>query len=255
VLRLLVDRDALDEPVAKTLAWLPPLPRSPTVRQLLTHTAGLPADLPAAGDASEVRFWLTECIHDVPAPLDVVTYSDPSYWLLGDLGSTLAGEPLQALFAKAPTAASGAFLFGKTPADRSAPAGPVEGNAQLPHDPAARRLGPSGHAGAFGTLAGVVQAVVTWLDRAWLPEPFAAEAVTCQTTTLCHTGFTGVSTALDPVSRWWAVYLSNALPIDKDAAPVLRARRLFHAIAASHLRAAAADTIPERRERDEREDG
>ena len=272
VLGLLADRDALDESVAKTLAWLPRLPGVPTVRRLLTHAAGLPAELPAEGDASEVRAWLAESIRDVLVPVDTVTYSDAGYWLLGNVASTLSGEPLHVLFATAPTVTSGAFLFGEAPAERSVPAGPVDGNARLPHDPAARRLGPSGHAGAFGTLAGVVQAVVTWLDRSWLPEPLATETVTCQThtlpgghrslvwtlagdpfhavahdwppTTLCHTGFTGVSVALDPVSRWWAVYLSNAVPVARDAGPILRARRLFHAVAASQLRASASDPTP-----------
>jgi hypothetical protein len=96
---------------------------------------------------------------------------------------------------------------------------------------------------------------MTWLDLAWLPEPHAAQAVTCQThstpgghrslawtlagdpqhavahdgppTTLCHTGFTVVSVALDPVSPWWAVYLSSAIPVARDAGPILRARRHF----------------------------
>jgi CubicO group peptidase (beta-lactamase class C family) len=108
-----------------------------------------------------------------------------------------------------------------------------------------------------------------WLDGGWLPEPLAADAVTCQThatpgghrslawtlagdpvhvvahdwppTTLSHTGFTGVSVALDPVSRWWAVYLSNAIPVDRDADPILVARRHFHAAAAAHLRASSRD--------------
>jgi hypothetical protein len=50
-----------------------------------------------------------------------------------------------------------------------------------------------------------------------------------------------VSVALDPVSRWWAVYLSNAIPVDRDADPILVARRHFHAAAAAHLRATSRD--------------
>jgi CubicO group peptidase (beta-lactamase class C family) len=261
VLGLFAARD-LDEPAADTLAWVPP---GPTVRTLLTHAAGLPAELPAEGETSEVRAWVAERIRDGAVPGARVTYSDVGYWMLGELASAAAGEPLAALFARAPTAASGAFSFGRAPADRSVPAGPVVGDARLPHDPAARRLGLSGHAGAFGTLAGVVDAVLSWLDGAWLPDRVAEDAVTCQThatpgghrslawtlagdpfhavahdwppTTLCHTGFTGVSVALDPGSRWWAVYLSNAIPVAGDAGPILEARRHFHAAGASHLRA------------------
>jgi CubicO group peptidase (beta-lactamase class C family) len=272
VLGLLAARGDLDEPAAKTLDWLPRVPATPTVRALLTHASGLPDELPAEGGAAEVRGWVAERIHEVAVPCRRVTYSDVNYWLLGELASALASEPLPALFARAPTAASGAFLFGQAPADRSVPAGPVDGDARLVHDPAARRLGLSGHAGAFGTLPGVVDAVLSWLDRAWLPDDLAAEAVTCQThatpgghrslawtlagdpfhsvahdwppTTVCHTGFTGVSVALDPASRWWGVYLSNALPVDRDAGPILEARRHFYAAAASDLHASTYHPSP-----------
>jgi CubicO group peptidase (beta-lactamase class C family) len=270
VLGLLSARGALDEPVGKILSWLPQVPTTPTARQLLTHAAGLPAELPTEGDASEVRAWVAEAVRG--AGCDSVIYSDVGYWLLGELVSTATGDPLPALFARAPTAADDAFVFVQAPDDRSVPAGPEVGGRRLVHDPVARRLGPSGHAGAFGTLAGVVHAVASWLDRDWLPEALAGEALTCQThltpgghrslawtlagdpfhavahdwppTTLCHTGYTGVSVALDPVSRWWAVYLSNALPVAGDAGPILRARRLYHASAATHLLVATNDPVP-----------
>lgn len=271
VLGLFAARD-LDEPVARTLPWIGPMPASPTVRALLTHAAGLPAEIPADVAAADLRTWVAEQIRDGAASRPRVVYSDVGYWMLGELASALTGETLAALFARAPTAASGGFSFGRAPAERSVPAGPVDGDVRLVHDPAARRLGPSGHAGAFGTLAGVVDAVLSWLDGAWLPDSVATEAVTCQThatpgghrslawtlagdpfhvvahdwppTTLCHTGFTGVSVALDPVRRWWAVYLSNAIPVERDADPILVARRHFHAAASSHLRATTSDPIP-----------
>jgi CubicO group peptidase (beta-lactamase class C family) len=264
VLRLFADRD-LDAPVADTLSWIRRGPAAPTVRALLTHTAGLPAELPADALAADVRAWAAERVRNDAVSGERVVYSDVGYWLLGELAAALSGEPLAALYARAPTGRSGAFTFGLAAADRSVPAGPVVGDARLPHDPAAQRLGLSGHAGAFGTLAGVVDAVWSWLDGAWLPECVATDAVTCQThatpgghrslawtlagdpyhavahdwppTTLCHTGFTGVSAALDPVSGWWAVYLSNAIPVAGDAGPILLARRHFHAVAAAHLRA------------------
>jgi CubicO group peptidase (beta-lactamase class C family) len=269
VLGLLAAHGALDEPAATTLSWLPQVPGTPTPRALLTHATGLPWELPAEGDASAVRGWVAEHVREIVVADVRVLYSDVNYWLLGELACALTGEPLPALFARSPTAASGAFLFAQAPADRCVAAGPVDGSTQLPHDPAARRLGPSGHAGAFGTLAGVVDATLSWLDGVWLPEQLATEALTCQThatpgghrslawtlagdpfhvvahdwppTTLSHTGFTGVSVALDPVSRWWAVYLSNAIPADRDADPILVARRHFHAVAASHLRASTRD--------------
>lgn len=257
--------DGLDEPIATFVDWLPSRPGpGPTIRHLLTHATGLPAELPGEGDVSAVCSWLAECLNGAPVPANSVIYSDANYWLLGVIASSRTGEHLHTLFAKAPTAASGAFRFGQAPAELTVSAGPVTGHVQLPHDGAARRLGPSGHAGAFGTLTGVIHAVMCWLDRGWLRQPVATEAISCQThatpgghrslawtlagdpfhavahdwppTTLTHTGFTGVSVALDPVGRWWAVYLSNAIPVARDAGPVLRARRLFHAVAASHLR-------------------
>jgi len=268
-LGLLAAPGALDEPISTTLAWLPQAPGTPTPRALLTHATGLPWELPAAGDAAAVRGWVAEHVRAVDPAEVRVLYSDVNYWLLGELACALAGEPLHALFARAPTAASGAFRFGEAPADRSVAAGPLAGDVRLTHDPAARRLGPSGHAGAFGTLAGVVDAVLSWLDGEWLPASLAAAALACQThatpgghrslawtlagdpfhvvahdwptTTLSHTGFTGVSVALDPVSRWWAVYLSNAIPVERDADPILVARRRFHAAAAAHLRATTRD--------------
>lgn len=259
----------LDEPITELLTWLPRSAARTTVRRLLTHAAGLPAELPATGDVSEVRRWLAARLGEAPTEEHQVLYSDAGYWLLGGVISKLTGEPLHATFAKAATAAAGGFRFGQVPTELAVAAGPRVYGEQLPHDPAARRLGASGHAGAFGTLAGVVRAVVSWLDHAWLTEPVSTQAVTCQThttpgghrslawtlagdphhvvahdwppTTLSHTGFTGVCVALDPVSRWWAVYLSNALPVERDATPVLKARRLFHASAATHLRAAVPD--------------
>lgn len=272
VLGLLADRGALDAPVAEILSWLPRRPETPTARALLTHASGLTAELPADGDAAKVRAWVAEQVRDLAVHDRSVVYRDVNYWLLGEVACACAGEPLPALFARSPTAASGAFSFAAPPADRSVPAGPVTGSARLPHDPAARRLGLSGHAGAFGTLTGVVDAVLSWLDGAWLPEALAADALTCQThatpgghrslawtlagdpfhvvahdwppTTLSHTGFTGVSATLDPVSRWWAVYLTNAIPVDGDAGPILVARRHFHAAAAADLRAATRDLRP-----------
>jgi CubicO group peptidase (beta-lactamase class C family) len=269
VFGLLAAPGALDEPVSNSLSWLPHVPATPTPCALLTHATGLPWELPGEGDAPVVRAWVAEHVREIE-PADVrVLYSDVNYWLLGELACALTGEPLHALFARSPTAASGSFCFGQAPAEASVPAGPVAGGVRLPHDPAARRLGPSGHAGAFGTLAGVVDAVLCWLDGGWLPESLAAAAVACQThatpgghrslawtlagdpfhvvahdwppTTLSHTGFTGVSVALDPVSRWWAVYLSNAIPVDRDADPILVARRHFHAAAAARLHAATHD--------------
>jgi CubicO group peptidase (beta-lactamase class C family) len=262
VLTLLDSHIGLDVPITPSLPWVPQCAATPTVRQLLTHTSGLPAELP--DEATDVHAWVAERIRELPPPgRPLVGYSDVGYWLLGEYAAAVSGVPLPALYLRTPAAASGGFVFGNAPADRSVAAGQVAGRFRFPHDPSARRLGLSGHAGAFGTLSGVIDAVLTWLERGWLPAALAEASVTCQThtmpgghrslawtlagdafhatahdwpqTTVCHTGFTGVSIALDPVSMWWAVYLSNAIPIAADARPVLTARRCFHASAAAHL--------------------
>lgn len=273
VLEVLSARGGVDLSVDALVGWLDGIGSMTTPRRLLTHASGLPGELPSDGDTAAVRAWFVEQLGEFSADAPHVLYSDANYWLLGDLVSEVAGQPLHALFAKAPTATADGFCFGKVPSDRAVPAGPVVYAVQLAHDPAARRLGASGHAGAFGTLAGMVGAVMAWLDHTWLEEPVATAAVTCQThatpgghrslawtlagdphhvvahdwppTTLCHTGFTGVSVALDPVSRWWAVHLTNALPVDRDATPVLKARRRFYAAAATQLLASASRSTGE----------
>lgn len=275
LLSLLAEHDVLDVDVSTVLNWAPSSASKRSVRQLLTHAAGLPAELPVDRDRSEAVAWLSERLHDETQPGEWVTYSDPSYWLVGLVVSELAREPLHATFASFAAAMGGGFVFGQAPAHRSVPAGPAADGIRFTHDPAARKLGPSGHAGAFGTLEGVVSAVVGWLDLSWLPAHLVESAFSCQThttpgghrslawtlagdpfhvvahdwpmSTLSHTGFTGVSIALDPVSGWWAVYLSNAIPVNRDATPVLKARRLFHAAAASHLRSIAPPALPQRK--------
>jgi CubicO group peptidase (beta-lactamase class C family) len=264
VLGWCADGSLLDESISTLVKWIPSRVATPTVAQLMTHSGGLPAEILADGDISEVQTWLTDCVPQYSSPADRVLYSDAGYWLLGQLVSTLADEPLGTVFESSPWMHEWGFRFGQVPAALAVPAGPIQGEVQLVHDPAARRLGVSGHAGAFGTLAGVVTAVMSWLDRDWVPQSTTPEVFTCQThripgghrslawtlagdpyhvvahdwptSTVSHTGFTGVCVALDPVSRWWAVYLSNAVPIDRDATPVLVARRHFHAVVAAHLR-------------------
>ena len=280
----------LDAPVGDALPWLSPAHSQLTTRQLLTHSAGLPAELPSEGpDPTDVPRhrsqaqtlaspvddarltegdWLRT--HDARpgAPGELVVYSDIGYWLLGQLITELAGESLHTVFRQSPMALPGEFKFGLSPQGLTVAAGPRAGAMQWPHDPAARRLGLWGHAGTFGTLTGVISAVLAWLEGSWLPEPIAIAARTCQThaipgghrslawtlvgdpyhcvahdwptTTLCHSGFTGVCVALDPVSGWWGVYLSNAVPVHQDARPVLKARRLFYAQAAEDLTAHTA---------------
>ena len=55
----------------------------------------------------------------------------------------------------------------------------------------------------------------------------SSDAVTA--TAVSHTGFTGTSLALDPVTGVWAVLLTNAVHAGRDSAAVMALRRDVHA--------------------------
>lgn len=180
-------------------------------------------------------------------PLDVVAES-----LLAPLGSGVAFRPPPELAYR--TAATEVL---PTPlGGRRALVGRV-------HDEnAAAAGGVSGHAGAFGTLADVVAVVRAWSTDAGtsggalLSPQLRARALRDATAGLgghrglgwtaradshdildagwgpaavSHTGFTGTSTALDPLSGRWAVLLTNAVHFGRDRPGVQAARRDFHA--------------------------
>ncbi len=46
---------------------------------------------------------------------------------------------------------------------------------------------------------------------------------------MSHTGFTGTSLALDPVTGLWVVLLTNAVHFGRDATAVKALRRAVHA--------------------------
>jgi hypothetical protein len=205
VLSLLSARGALDEPVGKILLWLPQESTTPSARQLLTQASGLPAELPTDRAASDVRSWVSAALAE--AERDVVASSDVGYWLLGETAATVTGDCLPALFAGAPTATDDAFVFWQAPADTT----------------------PGGHHSLAWILAGDALHVVA---HDWPP------------TRLCHTGFTGVSVALDPVSQWVGGLPQQRAPGRGDVGPILRAQRLHHAAAAAHLRATTTNLVP-----------
>ena len=118
--------------------------------------------------------------------------------------------------------------------------------------------GVAGHAGLFGTAEDVRAAVPLWLaDGPLLSATLRADALRDETAGLdghralgwaargdrfdvlsdgwgpaavSHTGFTGTSLALDPVSGRWAVLLTNYVHFGRDALDDARAaRRSFHA--------------------------
>ncbi len=140
-----------------------------TLRQLLTHSSGLPASLPGNGAGDWAGAAAAERIAcGLPLGAEPGTrfrYSDVNYILLGRIVERQAGLPLaqfaeQALFRPLGMKDSGYLPLHRLPAARIAPTERLpeaQGGALLRgevHDPTARKMGGvAGHAGLFSTSA------------------------------------------------------------------------------------------------------
>ena len=137
-----------------------------TLRQLLTHSSGLPASLPGNGagdwagpaDAERIACGLPLAA----APSTQFRYSDVNFILLGRIvervsGSTLERLAEQALFQPLGMQDSGYLPLRRMAAARIAPTERLPGGQLLRgevHDPTARKMGGvAGHAGLFTTTA------------------------------------------------------------------------------------------------------
>jgi CubicO group peptidase (beta-lactamase class C family) len=205
ILRLTADSDiSLDDPVRRFLpAFAGTGKDQVTVRQLLTHTSGLPDHrkyyeyLP---DAPAVRAAvLAEPLE--AAPGSVFRYSDLGFILLGEIAQTVSGTTLSDL--------ARLLVFGPLgmpdtmylpPAGltgRIAATEPVAGIAKVGpakvgtvHDENAEALGGvAGHAGLFGTVHDLARYAAAWVAQdtsddpasPWLPSSLRAQALHCQT--------------------------------------------------------------------------
>ncbi|WP_229413086.1 serine hydrolase domain-containing protein [Massilia alkalitolerans] len=151
-----------------------------TVRQLLTHSSGLPAGLPArpAWEGKEASLALACTQTPTHVPGSLFRYSDINYVLLGHLVERVAGMPLerfaqQRIFTPLGMADTGYLPLARTPAARIAPTqrGPDTVDASLHadlapgqllagvvHDPTVRRMGGvGGSAGVFSTARDVAR--------------------------------------------------------------------------------------------------
>lgn len=183
-LMLLVERGKvrLDAPVA---AYVPefggPETARITVRQLLTHTSGLRADLPDSelkalrDSAALMRRVLAETPRRPPGGR--VVYSDVNAILLGEVVSRVAGEPLDAYVGRevfAPLSLR-ATMF-RPPArlrPRIAPTGRWRGHAVagVVNDASAFKLGGvAGNAGLFATATDVARFAQFVLREGTLPD-------------------------------------------------------------------------------------
>jgi len=140
-----------------------------TVRQLLTHTSGLPAGLPLspdwAGNESAIDLACNRVATNPPGTF--FRYSDVNFILLGEIASRVAGKPLDQLAQDGVFAPLGMNDTGFLPLQHHSAAriAPTEIVNQQPlrgqvHDPTARRMGGvAGHAGMFTTVADLARYV------------------------------------------------------------------------------------------------
>jgi len=170
-LMLLVERGQvrLDEPVSTYIAELKrPETAAITVRQLLTHTSGLRADIPdpelkAIPDSAAL---MARVLRETPrvAPGTRVIYSDLNAILLGEVVRRVAGEPLDAFVTREVLVPLGLQQMMFRPPSRLrpriAPTGVWHGHpvAGIVNDGSAFKLrGVSGNAGVFSTAADVAR--------------------------------------------------------------------------------------------------
>jgi len=171
-------RISLDAPVSRYLPEFNGAGRAAvTVRQLLTHTSGLPPDIETKSDwrgrEEAVRKACAETLENPPGT--VFKYSDINFLLLGEIVRRVDGRPLEEfvqteIFAPLKMADSG-FL---PPAERLGRIAPTEVVAGRPwlgvvHDPTARKMGGvAGHAGLFTTAADTARYARLLLNRGTL---------------------------------------------------------------------------------------
>ncbi|OLV17724.1 serine hydrolase domain-containing protein [Deinococcus marmoris] len=202
------------------LGWMQDTPlKTRTLRQLLTHTAGLPAWVPLYtwGTAETIRARFMQ----EPWPMEPageVVYSDLGYILLGRVLERVYNRPLRDF------ALDDGLTFSPSPQSSVATEHCLWRGRMLrgeTHDEnAAAQGGVAGHAGLFGTLDGVLNQAELLLHGGWLSEAAQAEATRVQTPgrTLAfvaaqpgwsggslgspaafgHTGFTGTGLWVDP---------------------------------------------------------
>lgn len=130
-----------------------------TIRQLLTHTAGLPAAVPLQGSSSGDRLWnLVTHVELISEPGDDVLYSDVGFVLLGLAASNAAHQPLRTYLWKRvwqPLGMAHTQFEPGFPCDSCAPTLTLEDGTPFggkTNDPFSRELGGvTGNAGLFST--------------------------------------------------------------------------------------------------------
>lgn len=188
----------LDAPAAR---YLPAVPWDVTIRQLLSHTSGLPASekfFEFCSSKAELldALFATEL---EAAPGTRVAYSDLGFMTLGEIIAAVTGSPLDAAFRELAGEPLGLADTGFLPAGspQCSRAAPPRGFAAtefrddgtpwtgVVHDENARVLnGVAGHAGLFAPVADLARFAAWWAspsDAGPVPAAMRREAERCQT--------------------------------------------------------------------------
>jgi CubicO group peptidase (beta-lactamase class C family) len=245
-----------------------------TVRELLTHTSGLPPDLETKtdwhGQAEAIQMACAETLLSKPGT--AFKYSDINFILLGEIVQRVSKTPLEVfarrkIFGPLNMTDTG-FLPPKENLPRIAPTEVVNGRPWhgVVHDPTARHMGGvAGDAGLFTTAADLARYARMLLDLGELDgvRIFRPETVTLMTSAQTppeisarrglgwdidsaysgprgdlfpvgsygHTGWTGGSLWIDPLSKTFVIFLSNRNH-PTEAGSVLALRRKLGTLAA-----------------------
>lgn len=252
ILRLVEDGLAdLDDPLGRfmpEMAWMQgsDLPHR-TLRQLITHTAGLPAWAPIYtwnSDPALLRHQVLQHRWEV-SPAGPTLYSDIGYILLGLVLERVRGVALPAM------ATRSGFSW-RPEAQRCAASEHCPWRQRMLqgeiHDENAFALQGAGHAGLFGQLEGLLDFARDWLQGQLLSRAALAELARPQTgeralgwilhregfsggslcgpATLGHTGFTGTGLWINPEEGWaWALLTNRVHPSRHKASGIIELRR------------------------------
>ena len=235
-----------------------------TVKELLTHTSGLPAWKPLFALSGERRTVLANVLQTSLEHPGAYTYSDLGFILLGAVVERVSGERQDAFVQR--------YVFGPLGMTETR-YGPVRSEhvaatedcgwrgellQGVVHDENAFVMGGvAGHAGLFGTAKDLATYAQAWLrlDPRLGPEDLLRDAVRehfsggserrglgwmlkgegssagrhASAYAYGHTGFTGTSLWVDPVGGWFAVLLTNrAHPSRENGRNIHPLRVAFH---------------------------
>lgn len=262
-------RLALLDPVSAHLPEFADTALAPLlVRDLMLHTAGLPAivELFRAGGDRKASLTALAAVQPIRPPGIAVEYSCQNYILLGLIAERITGAGLQDLVDDSVNDPLGTRLqylpSGPTVATESDPWRGRTLQGEVHDENAASLGGVSGNAGLFGTLdevsalarvlaqgpdADLLVRPATWraMTRGWTDHLNEARGLGWQgrlpgevrdllgPRTFGHTGFTGTSITIDPDTGRWCVLLTNRVHPTRATEGIVSLRSAFHSVAAT----------------------